>query len=45
VLPGGTTTSIGATKPTRAGAPTCSDQIQQYLNEHSIEVHHNTVEK
>lgn len=23
VLPGGTTTSIGATKPTRAGAPTC----------------------
>jgi hypothetical protein len=23
VLPGGTTTSTGATRPTRAGAPTC----------------------
>jgi len=29
VLPGGTTTSIGATRPTRAGAPTCENQIQQ----------------
>jgi len=39
VLPGGTTTSIGATRPTRAGAPTCSNQIQQSLNQHSLEGH------
>jgi len=30
VLPGGTTTSMGATKPTRAGAPTYSD-LRQYV--------------
>jgi len=28
VLPGGTTTSIGATRPTRAGAPTCLNKLE-----------------
>lgn len=27
VLPGGTTTSTGATRPTRAGAPTCKKRF------------------